>query len=320
MNNRRDFLKTGLAIGATVALLDRGNLFAAESPATASAANSAPAAGPSPAGPRPILVAVRDGDRVAMLDKALEALGGIGAFVKPGQTVLIKPNIGWDAPPERGANTHPTIVARLVELCLGAGAKSVSVFDNPCDQWQRTYENSGIEKAARDAGARVVNGKDETLYRETAIPGGVKLKSAKVHQLVLDSDVFINVPVLKHHGGAQMTAAMKNLMGCIWDRGAYHQVDLQQTIADFLTLRKPDLNIVDAYHPMVRNGPRGKSVEDCVEMRRLLASPDPVLIDSAAAKLLGYTTDKVTHIKLAADLKLGSMDIAAADVRSFKLA
>jgi uncharacterized protein (DUF362 family) len=113
---------------------------------------------------------------------------------------------------------------------------------------------------------------------------------------------------------------MKNLMGCVWDRGFYHQTDLQQTIADFLTLRKPDLNIVDAYHPMVRNGPRGKSADDCVEMRTLLASADPVLIDAASAKLLGYTTDKVTHIRIGAEMKIGSMDLTAADVRRFKLA
>lgn len=312
MKNRRDFLKTGLTLGATFSLLDLGGLFAAE-PATPPAPDAAPS------GPKPVLVAVRDGDRVAMLDKALAALGGIGAFVKPGQTVLIKPNIGWDASPERGANTHPSIVGHLVGLCLAAGAKSVSLFDNTCDQWQGCYENSGIEKAARDAGAKIVNGKDETLYREVAIPNGVKLKSAKVHGLVLDSDVFINVPVLKHHGGAQMSGAMKNLMGVVWERGAYHKIDLQQTIADFLTLRKPDLNIIDAYHPMVRNGPRGKSVEDCVEMRALLASTDPVLIDAAAAKMLGYTVDKVTHIRIGADMKLGSADIATADVRRFKL-
>ena len=101
MNNRRDFLKAGIAIGATASLLNLGKLSAAE-PATADSTAPA-AAGAAPSGPRPILVAVRDGDRVAMLDKALETLGGIGAFVKPGQTVLIKPNIGWDATPERGS-------------------------------------------------------------------------------------------------------------------------------------------------------------------------------------------------------------------------
>lgn len=308
MKTRRDFIKTGLAFGAVVSLPGWRGLAAAETSA------------PAPSGaPRPVLVAVRDGTRTAMLDQALTALGGIGGFVKPGQTVCLKPNIGWDAPPERGANTHPELVGHLTRLCLAAGAKSVSVFDNTCDQWQRSYENSGIEKAARDAGAHIVNGKDQSLYREVAISGGVILKTALVHSLVLDSDVFLNVPVLKHHSGSSMTAAMKNLMGVVWDRGFYHRNNLHQTIADFLLLRKPTLNILDAYHPMVRNGPRGKTVDDVVEMRTLLASTDPVALDAAAAKLLGREPATVAHIKIAGEMKLGTMDLSQVDVRRFSL-
>jgi len=313
MKTRRDFVRTSLALGATLSIADVGGLFAADAPTTAASLS------PEPTGPKPVLVAVRDGDRVAMLDKALAELGGIQAFVKPGQTVVIKPNIGWNSAPERGANTHPTIVAHLTTLCLSAGAKSVSVFDNTCDQWQETYANSGIEKAAKDAGATVVNGKDESLYRETAIPNGIKLKSAKIHSLVLDSDVFINVPVLKHHHATQMTASMKNLMGIVWDRGTWHRTDLHQCIADLLTLRKPALNIIDAYHPMVRNGPRGKTVDDVVEMRWLLASPDIVAIDAAAAKLLNHQPSEITHIKIAHEMKLGRMDLENVDVRRHKL-
>ena len=309
MKTRREFLQSGLALGAAAALARWSRLAAAEAPAA-----SAPGATPS------LLVAVRDGSRTAMLDRALETLGGLGRFVRPGQTVCLKPNIGWDAPPERGANTHPELVARLVRLCLEAGAKSVSVFDNTCDQWQLTYEHSGIAQAAREAGARVVNGKDETLYREVAIPGGVSLKRALVHSLVLDSDVFLNVPVLKHHSGTGMTAAMKNLMGCVWDRGFYHQNNVHQAIADFLTLRKPTLNILDAYHPMVRNGPRGKSVNDVVEMRTLLASTDPVALDAAAAKLLGLQPADIAYIRIADAMKLGTMDLAQVDIRRIRLA
>jgi len=314
MNTRRDFVKTSLALGATLSLANVSGLFAADVTASTS-----PAAQAEP-GPKPILVAVRDGDRATMLDKALAELGGIQAFVKPGQTVVIKPNIGWNAPPERAANTHPALVARLTALCLSAGAKSVSVFDNTCDQWQLTYENSGIEKAAKDAGATIINGKDQTLYREVDIPHGVKLKIAKVHSLVLDSDVFINVPVLKHHQATLMTGAMKNLMGIVWDRGIWHRTDLHQCIADLLTLRKPALNIIDAYHPMIRNGPRGVSVEDVVEMRTLLASTDIVAIDAAAAKLLGHAPATITHVKIAHEMKLGRMDLENIDVRRHKLA
>jgi uncharacterized protein (DUF362 family) len=306
MTTRRDFLRTGLAFGAAVSLAPWSRLNAADAPAAAPA--------------RPVLAAARNGTRTAMLDAALAELGGIGAFVRPGQTVCLKPNIGWDAPPERGANTHPEIVGHLTRLCLAAGAKSVSVFDNPCDQWQLTYAHSGIEQAARDAGAHVVNGKDKSLYREVAIPGGVKLKSALVHSLVLDSDVLLNVPVLKHHSGTGMTAAMKNLMGVVWDRGFYHQNNLHQAIADFLLLRKPALNILDAYHPMVRNGPRGKTTDDVVEMRTLLASVDPVALDAAAAKLLGVEPTSIAYIKLGDDMKLGTMDLTKVDVRRLNLA
>jgi uncharacterized protein (DUF362 family) len=318
MKSRRDFIKTGLALGATFTLVGRKGLSAAEA-----ASSSAPASTPAPAAvaatPKSVLVAVRDGSRTAMLDKALAALGGIEMFVKRGQTVLIKPNIGWDATPERGANTHPELVGHLVKLCLNAGAKSVSIFDNTCDQWQRTYENSGIEKAARDAGAIVVNGKDESLYREVEIPNGVKLKRAHVHSLVLDSDVFFNVPVLKHHSGSLMTAGMKNLMGVVWDRGDYHRTDLHQTIADFLTFKQPTLNILDAYHPMVRNGPRGISTADLVEMRTLLASTDIVALDAAAAKMLSHQPADVRHVKIADGMKLGTMNLDQVEVRRFKL-
>ena len=317
MKSRRDFIKTGLALGATFSLVSRKGLLAAEA-----AASSATASTPTPAAatPRPVLVAVRDGSRSAMLDQALAALGGIETFVKKGQTVLVKPNIGWDVPPERGANTDPELVGHLVKLCLNAGAKSVSVFDNPCDQWQRAYENSGIERAARDAGAIIVDGKDESLYREVEIPGGIKLKRAHVHSLVLDSDVFINVPVLKHHSGALMTAGMKNLMGVIWDRRVYHRDDLHQTIADFLTFKQPTLNVLDAYHPMFRNGPRGLSVEDLVEKRTLLASTDIVALDAAAAKLLELQPADVRHVKIGDQMKLGTMNLDQVEIRRFKLA
>ena len=317
MKSRRDFIKTGLALGATFSLVSRKGLVAAEA-----AASSATASTPTPAAatPRPVLVAVRDGSRSAMLDQALAALGGIETFVKKGQTVLVKPNIGWDVPPERGANTDPELVGHLVKLCLNAGAKSVSVFDNPCDQWQRAYENSGIVRAARDAGAIIVDGKDESLYREVEIPGGIKLKRAYVHSLVLDSDVFINVPVLKHHSGALMTAGMKNLMGVIWDRRVYHRDDLHQTIADFLTFKQPTLNVLDAYRPMFRNGPRGLSVEDLVEKRTLLASTDIVALDAAAAKLLGLQPADVRHVKIGDQMKLGTMNLDQVEIRRFKLA
>jgi len=315
MKTRRDFLKTSLAAGAVLSLGGLERLFSAE-PAGAAAAASSPGGA---ADKRSVLVAVRDGERAAMLDRALAEWGGMKAFVKPGQTVLVKPNIGWDVPPERGANTHPELVQRIVELCYEAGARSVQIFDNPVDEWRRAYETSGIEAAARKAGATMINGKDESLYRKGRIPRGQKLQEAEVHRLYLDADVVINVPVLKTHGGARITACLKNLMGVVWDRRAYHRLDLHQCIADFPTLRKPELNILDAYQPMVRNGPRGRSADDCVVMRTLLVSPDPVAVDAAGARMLNLEPDQVAHIPLAARMGLGTADLDRGDIRRIRL-
>lgn len=313
--DRRDFLKKGFAFGAAFSFADLSGLFAADTPPAA-----APAAEAKNSGGAPHLVAVRNGSRVDMLNAAIAALGGMKAFVKPGQTVVIKPNIGWDVVPDLGANTHPDIVRRLVELCDEAGAKEISVFDNTCDAWQRAYKNSGIEDALAGTKAKLVPSNDESLYRPVTIFNATKLKDAKVHSLVLDSDVYINAPVLKHHGSATMTCAMKNAMGVVWDRRFWHKNDLHQCIAEFQLLKKPALNIIDAYHPMMRHGPRGTNASDVVEMKCLIASTDPVAVDTAAAKLLGYQPADIKYIPIAAGLGLGSMDLDKMNIQRLQLA
>ncbi|MGE0090724.1 MAG: DUF362 domain-containing protein [Bacteroidales bacterium] len=265
------------------------------------------------------LVAVRDGEPDLMLDKALEALGGIQKFVKKGQTVVIKPNIGWDVEPEKAANTNPILIKRLVTHCITAGAKGVYVFDNTCDNWTACYKNSGIEKAAKDAGAKVAPGHSESYYQQVSVPGGKNLKDAKVHELILSSDVFINVPVLKSHGSAKVTITMKNLMGIVWDRKFWHRNNLNQCIADFATYRKPDLNIVDAYNVMTKNGPRGVSKADVVTMKYLIASTDMVAADAAATKIFGMEPAQINYIQLANDMGVGLMDLSKLNISRIKV-
>ena len=184
----------------------------------------------------PDLVAVKNGEPDAMFKKAIELMGGMEQFVKKGQTVVVKPNIGWPRVPEVGANTNPLLVKTIVESCWAAGARRVYVFDNvvtpTVSNARNCYQLSGIEEAAKAARAVVVP-VDNFSYREVRIPGGKILKTADVHSLILDCDVFINVPVLKHHSSTHLTIAMKNLMGVVKNRMAYHLTGLDQCIADF---------------------------------------------------------------------------------------
>ncbi len=266
------------------------------------------------------VVAVKDGEPEAMFKKGIEAMGGMSQFVKPGQTVVVKPNIGWAKTPDIGANTNPALVAEIVKECLKAGASKVSVFDHTCNNWKYCYRDSGIEAAAKAAGAVVMPGNARKNYREVKVEKGKILKSAEVHELILDSDVFINVPILKNHGGATMTCAMKNLMGIIWDRRYWHQNGLPQCIADFTTFRAPDLNIVDAYRVMYKYGPRGPaSPNAAIEIKKqLLLSTNMVSVDTLAALILRMKPEKIKYLAIAAEMGLGSLDYKKYNIKKLE--
>ncbi len=272
----------------------------------------------------PDMVAVMGGEPEVMLIRALKELGGIQKFVKKGNKVVIKPNIGWDRQPEMAANTNPDLIGALVRQCISAGAKEVLVFDHTCDNWRKCYQNSGIEQAVVSAGGRMVPGNDETMYREVDLPKGIRLKSTKIHSAILDCDVWFNVPILKHHGGSKNSIAMKNLMGIVWDRGFFHKNDLHQCIADAATFHKsPALNIVDAYRIMKSNGPQGKSESDAVKLQSLIVSRDFVAADAAAVKLFSQVkpTDikDVRYIGMAEIHNLGTQDLDRIKVKKIKL-
>jgi len=308
---RRDFFKSAAAVG--VATILSSKTLGANSPSSKMAVHS-----------EPDLVAVMGGEPDVMLIRALKELGGIGHYVKKGDKVVIKPNIGWDRKPEMAANTNPVLVGALVKLCKNAGASEIIVFDHTCHDWKKSYTNSGIEKAVTDAGGKMVPGNDEVYYRDVELPHGVNMKKNKIHKAILDCDVWFNVPVLKHHGGAKNSISMKNLMGIVWDRGFYHGHDLHQCIADTATFhKKPALNIVDAYRIMKSNGPQGKSEADVVMLKSLIISPDFVAADTAALKMFSQVqpTDikDVRHIGLAEKLNVGTQDLEKLNVKKIKL-
>lgn len=298
--DRRSFIKTGISAGAIFTLSRYDKLFARS-------------------GQNYDLVAVKGGEPDVMFDKAIEAYGGMKSFIKKGQKVVIKPNIGWDVVPERAGNTNPKLVGRIIEHCIQAGAREVYVFDNPCDDWKRCYADSGIERVVKEKYATLVPGNSESYYHKAAIENGKRLKEAAVHELILNSDVFINVPVLKHHSSSKLTIGMKNLMGIVWDRGYWHQNDLHQCIADCATRFKPTLTVVDAYNVMMRNGPRGISKSDVVQMKSLIVSTDIVAADAAGAKLFGIEPTDVAYINYADEMKVGRKDLSKLNIKRIAL-
>jgi uncharacterized protein (DUF362 family) len=257
-------------------------------------------------------LAVRRGKEIPKLVRdAVGALGGMQRFVKPGAVVVVKPNIGWDRTVELAANTHPEVVRTLVELCLEAGAKQVRLFDRTCNDARRCYTQSGIAAALATVRSDRVELEhiDPRAFREVAIRGGQAFPAWEFYQPALEADVFINVPIAKHHSISRLTLGMKNLMGVIGGtRGKLH-TDIAEALADINSVLVSNLTVIDATRILVANGPQGGRAEDVRHLDTVIASPDIVAADAYAATLFDLKPEEVSTIVAGARRGLGVMEL-----------
>lgn len=242
--------------------------------------------------------------------EAVKLVGGINKYVSPGDTVVVKPNIAWNSPPELKANTDPIIVRTVVHLCFQALASKVYVFDRTCNNPKLTYVTSGIAEAAKSAGAKVlqVGNISSKLYKEISIRDASFLKETSVNKYILESDVLINVPVAKHHSAAGLTIGMKNLMGITGDNRSKWHWNLHEAIAEINTAVKSHLTIVDATNIMIKNGPTGGSTEYLKQLDTVIASSNVVKADAETAELFGIKPLKIGYIARAHEKGIGEIE------------
>jgi uncharacterized protein (DUF362 family) len=297
--SRRDFLRSGSAAAAGAALSSI-NVLAQEKN-------------------KPI-VAVAKGKPSELVKKAVDALGGIQKFVKQGDRVVLKANMGFPNPPEWGTTTHPDIVKATAQLCLDAGAQRVIIIDHPLRDGKVCKEKSGIGAAVEGMkGVVVALLEDPKFYQDTPIPNGKQLKTTSIAKEVLRANCLINIPTAKSHDATGVSLGIKNLMGLVWDRQFMHeQVELNQAIADLLLVIKPNLTIVNAVYALVTNGPSGPGKTE--QLNTVVASADPVAADSYTVGIARWYNkefkgSQVKHIKNAFDMGLGEIDIDKMEVK-----
>jgi uncharacterized protein (DUF362 family) len=254
-------------------------------------------------------VAVAEGtDHAAVTRRAIAAVGGMQRFVKPGQTVVVKPNMGWDRAAEYGANTSPAVVKTVVEECLKAGAKKVKVFDRTCNDQRRCYVNSGIEPALKGMKNVEVKHLEDERYKKVTLNGKV-LKEWELYGEALSADVYINVPVAKHHGLSRLTLGLKNVMGIMGgNRGSIHK-NLDQALADITAGFRPHLTIIDATRILTAHGPQGGDLADVKVLNKVIASTDVVAADAYATTLFGLKPADIAVTVAAYKRGLGEMNL-----------
>ena len=315
--DRREFLKSMTLLGGMVVL---STLLPSCLQETEPGREETSTGIPSIIPPGAAYLAVARGESpTEIVEVALKALGGIERFVKPGNDVIIKPNIcNAYYTYEYASTTNPEVVGALVRLCLGAGAKKVSVMDRPFGgRAAAGYIRSGISEVVRAAGGNMIL-MTEMKYRNTEIPEGRDIKEWPVYGDVLDTDVLINVPVAKHHSLARLTLGMKNLLGIIHDRNQFH-VNLGQRIADLNSVVRPTLTLVDAVRILMNHGPASGDLNDVKLTNTVIASHDIVAADAYATTLFGLTGADIPAIRAGAEMGLGTMDLSSVRVEEINV-
>ncbi|MBC7235321.1 MAG: DUF362 domain-containing protein [Chloroflexi bacterium] len=247
--------------------------------------------------------------------EAIALLGGISAYVRPGQRVLLKPNMVRGVDPDRAVSTHPTIVAAVAKLVIEAGGHPL-IVESPGGPYspallRTAYRRTGMTWAAEVSGAEL-NFDCEGV--QVSNPQGQVLHRLDVVRPLLEADLVINLPKLKTHNLTGLTLAVKNLFGLV--PGAlkigYH-AKLQQRerfcqgLLDILLFVKPALHIMDAVVAMEGEGPSGG---DPRKLGAIIAGADALAVDLVCAALVGFEADEVLTTKLAIERGLTSGDIA----------
>jgi len=247
-------------------------------------------------------------DRVKTISRGLEALGGIETFVKQGDRVLLKVNAAFATPPILSATTNPQLVAEIARLCYKAGASTVVITDNPINDPASCFSLTGIEEAARLAGAKVLLPK-ESYFLPTTVSNGVLIQNWPIlWEPFQEINKVIGVaPVKDHHrSGASMT--MKNWYGLLGgSRNIFHQ-DIHNIIKELAIMVKPTLVVLDGTTTMMTNGPTGGSLGDLKETGTMIVSTDQVAADAFGASLLGKKPAELPYIAKAEAAGVGTAD------------
>lgn len=248
---------------------------------------------------------------------AIDAIGGMKRFVKPGASVMVKPNMSWDRMPKQAATTNPEVVGAVVALCKEAGAKRIVVTDNTLNDARRCFTRTGIAAATKAAGGEAVFMNPRRF--SIVDTGGKALGKWSIYRDAVDFDVLINVPILKHHSASRLSIGMKNLYGLISGaRNRLHQ-QMDQGIADLAAFFKPELTVVDGYRMLIRNGPSGGRPTDTKLTETIIACSDIVAADARSTILFGLKPTDIGYIRLGSEMGLGTYDLSSLKVKEFSI-
>ncbi len=312
---RRDFLHRTVKASVLVAAAASGGLWFhdrnAPRASTTMGTVTLPDFSISSSGPK--LSIVTGADRTKTVNRALQALDGIGRFIKSGDRVVLKVNAAFASAPSLSATTHPDLVAEVARLCFKAGAASVVVTDNPINDPQSCFALTGIAKAVEKAGARLMLPRPD-FFKSTTLAGGRLIRDwPLLFEPFQGATKLIGISPVKDHHRSGASMSMKNWYGLLGGRrNVFHQ-DIHTIIFELAKMVRPTLVVLDGTQTMLANGPTGGSLDDLKTTNTMIVSTDQVAADAFGATLLGKTARDLQFI-----MKTEAAGLGTADYESLK--
>lgn len=272
--------------------------------------------------PKSTVSIVKGTDAEKMVEEALSLLGGVTSLIKPGSTVVVKPNAIGGLPPERGANTSPAFIGAVIKVLRKAQPKEIIMAESAggLRDSVESMEACGQKKAAEDAGVyKVVDiKKDKDLIKVPIRDHRSALEFLMLPRFLIEADHVVNLPIFKTHVSMMFTCALKNMKGIVQGpvHGQMHQTDLGYGMMDLWSIFKADLQIVDMIRPAEGFGPQAGIPTDfgCV-----VAGKDPVAVDATCCRMTGLDITKVPSFEAIRERNLGYYKEGDIEIRGKKV-
>jgi uncharacterized protein (DUF362 family) len=234
-------------------------------------------------------------------------------LIRKGARVILKPNVSWPNPPSWATTTDPAVVAAAARYCVQRGVASVLVIDHPLGKAERCLERTGIDEAIRDIeGVRLLLLSRAREFVPRKLPEGSQLSTVDIAKELLRATCIINIPKAKAHSATSVSFGIKNLMGFVFNRQAFHsEANLHTAAAELLHVIKPHATLLDATTALTSRGPQGPGQVEDVGL--LAVSTDIVAIDAYACTLARWDgraqeASAIGHIREAGEMGFGSTE------------
>jgi uncharacterized protein (DUF362 family) len=222
-------------------------------------------------------------------------------FKKNAVNVLIKPNLNYYYDYSTGYTTDPNFVSAVIDVVREriTSDPNVSIIESDASAMKCKYAFKilGYEKLSVEKGVPLIN-----LSTQKSEKTNVKVLNEEfkfsIPDVIKKADILINIPKIKYMGDVKITCAMKNIFGCnAYEKKYKYHKSLSFAVVGINKLIKTDLVIIDG---IIVNGIVTK------KLGLVMASEDPVAIDSAAASLLGLNPNSIKFLDVAVKEKLGN--------------